>query len=196
MQSRAERIREALDRNPGITAVQLARNLDVSPQQIYQIRHDLKKKQLASRAVIEERVARINATRNSNAKPLSQHILDVLIENAYGMSDHQLHDAVVKAGYVSSSASFMTVLRAKLYNMVEVGRIFKNGTNYTHPKAVAPVAVVARHEPAPVAVAPKLEPENQQLTTLAMLTELSRLCKQAGGLENVQDCLNLIREIK
>lgn len=192
MKSMADRIREKLTQNPKISAGEIAEKLGVTPQHVYQIRHELKKKQMAIKAMEADRLARARATINDNDKPLSKHILDVLMANPDGMTDHQLAAAVKKNGYITRSNSFMTVLRAKLYNMVEVGHILKNGTSYSHPAPVAAVMpVMAQAMPILVPV-----PAAAPALNIGTLSELSKFCKQNGGIEVVQGYLDLLRDLK
>lgn len=186
MKSRAERIREKLTQNPGANAVALAKKLGVTSQHVYQVRYDMKKQQerlraeVAERTEVAERLNRAALTRQENSKPLSQYILTVLESTPQGLTCRAIVDAVQKAGYKTRSATFVQVVRQKLYDMVEIGHIVKNGTNnYIHanpPKAGVAVPAVQN--------------------VLEVLQELSHLCKRVGGIEALRAKLDLLQELQ
>lgn len=188
--SMAEKIRQKLEQNPNTSVAALVKKLGVSPHHVYQVRHDMKKKQLAKVAATEDRLARAAATRSENTKSLSQHILDILEISPDGLTDHQLFEAVQKAGYITRSTAFMTVLRSKLYAMVEIGTILKNGTSYTHP---APKQIQAE----------EIKPEQQEQPInnnnhidMGVFVEVAQLCKKFGGVSKIQPYLDMIKAVE
>jgi hypothetical protein len=175
--SRAERIRTHLEKNPNVSAVALAQKLKVSPQAIYQERHNLKKAQMVLQQISTERREKATATRQENEKSLSHYILQVLELHPEGLTDQQLTVAVQKAGYKTRSTAFLTLVRQRLYQMSEVGTIVKNGTSYVHRSPlVRPTAKVVEGNP-----------------TLILLNEIAQLCQRAGGIDKVQEYLGIIR---
>lgn len=186
MKSRSEKIREQLERNPSISALKLAEKLGVTTQHVYQVRHDMRKKQEALRAVVTDRLNRAKATRDENSQPLSAYILQVLESNPQGLTVQAIVAAVIKAGYKTRSTTFLQVVRQKLYNMVEVGHIARNGNSYIHPKPKAVIQQVPQVPAVPVG----------QLSVFEALQELSKLSKQVGGIDQLQAKLDMLRELQ
>lgn len=62
---------------------------------------------------------------------LDQHILDILTKNPDGLSSRDLAEAIRVAGYITRATDFLTVVRQKLYSMVQKGHVAKNGLQYT-----------------------------------------------------------------
>lgn len=190
MKSRSEKIREQLERNPSISPLKLAEKLGVTTQHVYQVRHDMRKKQEALRAAVTDRLNRAKATRDENSQPLSAYILQVLESNPQGLTVQAIVTAVIKAGYKTRSTTFLQVVRQKLYNMVEVGHVARNGNSYLHPK---PKAVIQQVQAVPHQV--PAVPVGQ-LSVFEALQELSKLSKQVGGIDQLQAKLDMLRELQ
>lgn len=123
--SRTDYIREELERDFDASAAVIVERLAkkgvrLSQQHVYQARSTMRQKLAMER----------DTSRQVNAMPLGQHILNVLTEHPEGLSDRDLVNAVSKAGYISRSSDFLTILRQKLSDLVEKGHIAKNGLQY------------------------------------------------------------------
>jgi hypothetical protein len=131
--TRSDYIREELERDFNASAVDIAERVKkkghpCEAQNVYQMRSTMRMRQRQQvRAIV---VASRTRTRDENAKPLGQHILNILTAHPEGLSDRDLASAIKKAGYSSRASDFLMIVRQKLYNMVETGHITKNGLQY------------------------------------------------------------------
>ena len=147
--TRSDYIREELEKNFDVSAQDVADRLAkkghrVTTQHVYQIRSNMR---IAERQVQEQKAVTLAAslaTREENDTPLSVHILNALTANPEGLSADDLAAAILKAGYKSRAADFVSVLRQKCYDMVQKGSIVKNGTQYKLQSAALEKIAVAK----------------------------------------------------
>lgn len=134
--SRNDYIREELSKDFDAPAAAIVERVTkkghrCAAQHVYQLRSTLRHSQGRIR---EQQAATLAAaarqTREENATSLGQHILNILTAHPEGLSDRDLAAAIQKAGYSSRASDFLTVVRQKLYDMVEKGHIAKNGLQY------------------------------------------------------------------
>lgn len=184
----ADKIRQKLRTNPNANAVELAAKLGTTPQNVYQIRHSLKKKQEQSdqKAVLE----RSRHTREQNGKPLSSYIIETLEQNkqqGLKVNDDGIRKAVKRAGYVTHSANFLGVVRAKLYELRNSGIISRD------ENGMYALAAVAQRPATTIATA---IPENDQPVDLSVLKELASLSKKHGGIAALRAQLQMLESLQ
>jgi len=133
--SRNDYIREELEKNFDAPAAAIVDRVTkkghrCAAQHVYQLRSMLRHSQGRIREQQVATLAAARQTREENATSLGQHILNILTAHPEGLSYRDLVVAVWKAGYSSRASDFLTVVRQKLYDMVEKGHIAKNGLQY------------------------------------------------------------------
>jgi len=133
--SRNDYIREELEKDFDAPAADIVDRVTkkghrCAAQHVYQLRSTLRHSQSRIREQQAATLAAARQTREENATSLGQHILNILTAHPEGLSDRDLAAAIQKAGYSSRASDFLTVVRQKLYDMVEKGHIAKNGLQY------------------------------------------------------------------
>lgn len=166
--SNAEKIRENLFKNPKMATNELARLLKVSTQQIYNIRYQLRKKELEKKVKFVNRSKLAVVTRETNSKSLAQHVLKAL--NGKSLTELQIADLVKEDGYHSNAAVFLLVVRQCLYSLCRKKILSRKGNEYVKFSSS------------------KVECE------ILMLQELAKMSRKAGGIEKLQSLIKILVE--
>lgn len=179
-----EMVRSILNDNINLDAKEVCQkmlkkhNLTVTPQQVYNIRSQLKIKRTAS-------AKNGQLTRRENKLSLNDAVLTVLKSND-GLSDRQIAEKVKDLGYVSRSDYFFELVRVRL--LVEEGLVIKQNTNYwIKPEKVGFIQKAGRGERKSL---PKTE------NSLEILLEVSALLEKVGGEEALKTYVETLRKLK
>lgn len=201
------------------------RNLPPVAQYVYNVRSEMKRERERQQKLIQDRLELRAKTSEVNEKSLADTILDVLYAHPEGLKGRELHDEVLKAGYVSHSTKFMDVVRNKLYDVVESGRISatdlfgqlgklyrlsveerherelreKNDMNkiqQTVPPVTAPIEVPA-NQPINKVEQPQLPPPVEKvLLDPDILMATIQLAARVDGPKNLQPYLEMLQRIE
>ena len=76
----------------------------------------------------EESIGKIKKTNKKLS--LEKIIFKLLSDNPNGLSDRELTTLVKDSGYVTKSKNFLSVIRVKLYKLVQLSRLVKIGNQY------------------------------------------------------------------
>lgn len=175
----ADKIRKYLTNDINTSAVELAEKLGTTSQHVYQIRHEMKKKQLKE-AVRFASQGNSVLTRTQNEKTLATYVLEILKAKPIGMQIEELTEAVLQAGYITNSANFTEVLRQRLYTMINKEEIIKDGNFYTCPTLRSP------EEPVQTLT------EGDDSISVSALLELNAFCLRNGGAKKIKKYLDLL----
>ncbi len=185
---------------------------DVTLPLIYNIKSTVRAERAAEAAKVKDLqkpvdvknpAVRAALTRAANEKPVGDFIREVM---AHGrpMTGKEILQSVIKKGYKNTNQQ--QGVSKKLRLMLADKSVTQVNGKYVMPNVVQPTAV-ASIPAAPVLAPPVIQamppekPPVMQVTHGATSVEFSNLkdvaslCRKVGGIENVQNCLDILKEV-